>query len=87
MRSCLNYSEVRRERLLPHHAMASNRPVAVIRQHKVGYENSLAETINRLYKAEIIHRRGPRKTKQVVELAKLEWISWFNHHRLVGPRR
>jgi transposase InsO family protein len=66
-------------------ARDADRPVAVIRQYKVGYENSLAETINGLYKAEIIHRSGPRKTKQAVELATLEWVSWFNHHRLMGP--
>ncbi len=49
------------------------------------YDNALAETINGLYKAEVIHRRGPWKTKQAVELATLEWVSWFNHHRLMGP--
>jgi putative transposase len=49
------------------------------------YDNALAETINGLYKAEIIHRRGPWKTKQAVELATLEWVAWFNHHRLMGP--
>jgi putative transposase len=36
------------------------------------YDNALAETINGLYKAEVIHRRGPRKTKQAVELATLD---------------
>jgi transposase InsO family protein len=49
------------------------------------YDNALAETINGLYKAEVIHRRGPWKTKQAVELATLEWVSWFNHHRLMEP--
>ncbi|WP_188710287.1 IS3 family transposase, partial [Polaromonas eurypsychrophila] len=43
------------------------------------YDNALAETINGLYKAELIHRRGPWKTKESVELATLEWVSWFNH--------
>ena len=47
------------------------------------YDNSLAETINGLYKTELIHRRAPWKTKQVVELATLQWMSWFNHHRLL----
>jgi putative transposase len=47
------------------------------------YDNALAETINGLYKAEIIHRRGPWKTREAVELATLEWVSWFNHHRLL----
>ena len=49
------------------------------------YDNALAETINGLYKAEVIHRRGPWKTKAAVELATLEWVSWFNHHRLLEP--
>ncbi len=49
------------------------------------YDNALAETINGLYKAEVIHRRGPWRTKESVELATLEWVSWFNHHRLLGP--
>ena len=49
------------------------------------YDNALAETINGLYKAEIIHRRGPWKTREAVELATLEWVSWFNNHRLLEP--
>lgn len=49
------------------------------------YDNALAETINGLYKAELIHRRGPWKTKAAVELATLEWVAWFNTHRLLGP--
>lgn len=49
------------------------------------YDNALAETINGLYKAELIHRRAPWKTREAVELATLEWVSWFNHHRLPEP--
>jgi transposase InsO family protein len=49
------------------------------------YDNALAETINGLYKAELIHRRPPWKTKEAVELATLEWVAWFNHHRLLEP--
>ena len=49
------------------------------------YDNALAETINGLYKAELIHRRAPWKTKEAVEFATLEWVSWFNHHRLLEP--
>ena len=49
------------------------------------YDNALAETINGLYKAELIHRRAPWKTREAVELATLEWVSWFNHHRLLKP--
>ncbi len=49
------------------------------------YDNALAETINGLYKAELIHRRAPWKTKEAVELATLDWVSWFNHHRQMEP--
>ena len=49
------------------------------------YDNALAETINGLYKAELIHRRGPWKTREAVEIATLEWVSWFNHRRLLEP--
>ena len=49
------------------------------------YDNALAETINGLYKAELIHRRTPWKTKEAVEFATLEWVAWFNHHRLLEP--
>ena len=49
------------------------------------YDNALAETINGLYKAELIHRRAPWRTKEAVELATLEWVAWFNNHRLLEP--
>ncbi|HQT72244.1 MAG TPA: IS3 family transposase [Thiobacillus sp.] len=49
------------------------------------YDNALAETINGLYKAELIHRRAPWKTREALELATLEWVCWFNHHRLLKP--
>jgi len=49
------------------------------------YDNALAETINGLYKAELIHRRAPWKTMEAVELATLEWVSWFNETRLLAP--
>lgn len=48
------------------------------------YDNALAETVNGLYKAELIHRRGPWKSREAVELATLEWVSWFNHRRLLS---
>lgn len=47
------------------------------------YDNALAETINGLYKTELIHKRAPWKTREAVELATLEWVSWFNNHRLL----
>lgn len=49
------------------------------------YDNALAKTINGLYKAEVIHRRGSWKNVEAVELATLEWVSWFNLHRLLEP--
>jgi len=49
------------------------------------YDNALAEILNDLYKAELIYRRAPWKTRETVELATLEWVSWFNHHRLLEP--
>ena len=49
------------------------------------YDNALAETINGLYKAELIHRRAPWKTKESLELATLQWVHWFNHIRRLEP--
>jgi putative transposase len=49
------------------------------------YDNALAETINGLYKAEVIRRRGPWKNLEAVEFATLEWVDWFNHRRLLEP--
>ena len=48
------------------------------------YDNALAETINGLYKAEVIHRRS-WQNREAVELATLEWVDWFNHRRLLEP--
>jgi len=49
------------------------------------YDNALAETINGLYKAEVIHRRGPWRSFEAVEFATLEWVDWFNHRRILEP--
>jgi putative transposase len=49
------------------------------------YDNALAETINGLYKAEVIHRRGPWRSFDAVEFATLEWVDWFNNRRLLEP--
>lgn len=48
------------------------------------HDNALAETVNGLHKIKVIHRCGPWKTKQAEELAALERVAWFNHHRLMG---
>ncbi|WP_371260721.1 IS3 family transposase [Martelella sp. AD-3] len=49
------------------------------------YDNALAETINGLYKAEVIHRRGPWRNFEAEEFATLEWVDWFNNRRLLEP--
>jgi putative transposase len=49
------------------------------------YDNALAETINGLYKAEVIHRRGHWRSMEAVEYATLEWVDWFNNRRLLEP--
>ena len=48
-------------------------------------DNALAETINGLYKTEVIRRRGPWKNIEEVEYATLEWVYWFNNRRLLEP--
>ncbi len=45
------------------------------------YDNALAETINGLYKTEVIHRCGPWRSFEAVEMATLEWVDWFNNRR------
>ena len=49
------------------------------------YDNALAETIIGLYKAEVIHHRGPWRNLDAVEYATLEWVDWFNNRRLLEP--
>ena len=49
------------------------------------YDNALAETINGLYKAEVIWRKGPWRSFEAVEYATLEWVDWFNNRRLLEP--
>ena len=48
-------------------------------------DNALAETIHGLYKAEVVHRRGPWRSFEAVEFATLEWVDWFNNRRLLEP--
>jgi transposase InsO family protein len=49
------------------------------------YDNALAETINGLYKAEVIWRQRSWPNASAVEMATLRWVDWFNNHRLFGP--
>ena len=46
------------------------------------YDNALAESVIGLYKAELVHRRGPWRGLDDLELATLEWVDWYNHRRL-----
>lgn len=48
------------------------------------YDNALAETINGLYKAEVIYKVGPWRGLEEVEKATLEWVDWFNNRRLLS---
>jgi transposase InsO family protein len=49
------------------------------------YDNALAETVIGLFKTEVIRQRGPWRNVEDVEFATLEWVWWFNYHRLLGP--
>ncbi len=48
------------------------------------YDNALAETINGLFKTEVIRKRGPWRGLEDVEYATLEWVDWFNNRRLLS---
>jgi transposase InsO family protein len=49
------------------------------------YDNALAETLNGLFKTEVIHPRAPWRNRDAVEYATLEWVDWFNNRRLLEP--
>jgi putative transposase len=48
------------------------------------YDNALAETVNGLYKTELIHRRGPWRTIDHLEVETAKWVDWWNNRRLHG---
>jgi putative transposase len=50
------------------------------------YDNALAESVNSLYKAELIYGpdQGPWRTIEEVELATLSWVHWYNNERIHG---
>ena len=48
------------------------------------YDNALAETVNGLYKTELVYRRSPWRCCEDLELGTLEWVDWFNNRRLFG---
>ena len=49
------------------------------------HDDRLGETVIGLFKTEVIHRRGPWRNLEAVEFATLEWVDWFNNHRLLEP--
>jgi putative transposase len=63
-----------------------NRSVFYIRTFQLpsGHTNALAESVNGLYKTELINRKGPWRTRDDVELATFEWVDWYNHRRIHG---
>jgi putative transposase len=64
--------------------LAAEGAVASVGSKGDSYDNALAEAVNGLYKAELIGRRGPWRGAEQVELATLEWVSWWNQRRLHG---
>ncbi len=50
------------------------------------YDNALAESVNSLYKTELIYgpNQGPWRTVEEVELATLSWVHWYNTQRIHG---
>lgn len=49
------------------------------------YDNAMAETINGVYKTEVIEHEGPWQGKSDVEFATLDWVDWYNNKRRFGP--
>jgi len=49
------------------------------------YDNAMAESINSLYKAEVIHKDGPWRGLDDVERETLTWVDWFNNRRILEP--
>jgi putative transposase len=64
--------------------LAEEGAVASVGSKGDSFDNALAEAVNGLYKAELIRRRGPWRGAEQVELATLEWVTWWNQHRLHG---
>lgn len=95
----LHARQPERDGLLIHHSdrrsqyvsiRYSERPAEAGIEPSVGsrrdsYDNALAETINGLYKVELIHHRAPWKTKAAVKLATLEWVARGDTQRLLEP--
>lgn len=64
--------------------LAANGVVNSVGSRGDSYDNAMAETINGLYKTELVRNKGPWRGLEDLELATLEWVDWFNHRRLFG---
>ena len=62
--------------------LAENGLVNSVGSRGDSYDNALAETINGLYKTELVRNKGPWRGLDDLELATLEWVDWFNHRRI-----
>jgi putative transposase len=62
--------------------LAEEGAVASVGSRGDSYDNALAETVNGLFKTELVRRRGPWRGLDDLELATLEWVDWWNHRRL-----
>jgi putative transposase len=62
--------------------LAENGVVNSVGSRGDSYDNALAESINGLYKTELVRNKGPWRGLDDLELATLEWVDWFNHRRL-----
>ena len=60
------------------------RPLSSVGSRGDSYDNALAETVNGLYKAELINRHGPWRSVEAVELATADWVHFWNTKRLHG---
>ena len=69
----------------PHRRLAEAGIAASVGSVGDSYDNAMAETINGLYKTEVIRKRGPWRNVDEVEYATLEWVDWFNNRRLLQP--
>jgi putative transposase len=62
--------------------LAANGVVNSVGSRGDSYDNALAESMNGLYKTELVRNKGPWRGLDDLELATLEWVDWFNHRRL-----
>jgi putative transposase len=62
--------------------LAANGVINSVGSRGDSYDNALAESINGLYKTELVRNKGPWRGLDDLELATLEWVDWFNHRRL-----